>query len=63
MRVGKHKNGKAAGRDEITGEMIKGGCGGYVIWLLRMMLCLKTRDLSRSKERERKVRIIEVLAC
>ena len=25
MRVGKLKNGKAAGGDEITGEMIKGG--------------------------------------
>ena len=25
MRVGKLKNGKAAGKDEITGEMIKGG--------------------------------------
>ena len=25
MRVGKLKNGKAAGNDEITGEMIKGG--------------------------------------
>ena len=25
MRVGKLKNGKAGGKDEITGEMIKGG--------------------------------------
>ena len=25
VRMGKLKNGKAAGRDEITGEMIKGG--------------------------------------
>ena len=25
VRVGKLKNGKAAGKDEITGEMIKGG--------------------------------------
>ena len=25
LRVGKVKNGTAAGRDEITGEMIKGG--------------------------------------
>ena len=28
LRVGKLKNGKAAGRDEITGEMIKGGDKG-----------------------------------
>ena len=25
LRVGKFKNEKAAGRDEITGEMVKGG--------------------------------------
>ena len=25
MRVGKLKNGKATGKDEITGEMTKGG--------------------------------------
>ena len=25
VRVGKLKNGKAAGKDEITGEMLKGG--------------------------------------
>ena len=25
MRVGKLKNGRAAGKDEIKGEMIKGG--------------------------------------
>ena len=25
VRVGKLKNGKAAGKDKITGEMIKGG--------------------------------------
>ena len=34
IRVGKLKNGKAAGKDEVTGEMIKGG--GYrvvdLIW-------------------------------
>ena len=39
MKVGKLKNGKAAGKDEITNEMIKEevigwwiGSGGYVIW-------------------------------
>ena len=38
--MGKLKNGKAAGKDEVTGEMIKGGGNrvvdwGDVIWLLR----------------------------
>ena len=28
VRVGKLKNGKAAGKDEVTGEMIKGGGQG-----------------------------------
>ena len=52
MRVGKLKNGKAASKDEITGEMIKSGddgwligFGGYLIWPLRVMLCLETGDL------------------
>ena len=42
---GKLKNGKAACKDEVTGEMIKGGgskvvdwFGGCVIWLLRVVL-------------------------
>ena len=48
MRVQKLNNGKAAGNDEITGEMKKVevtgwwiGSGGYVIWPLRVVLCLK----------------------
>ena len=52
MRLGKLKNGKAAGKDEITGETIKGegdrvvvGFGGYVIWPLRAVMCLKIGDL------------------
>ena len=28
VRVGRLKNGKAAGKDEITGELIKGGVTG-----------------------------------
>ena len=36
-------NGRAAGKDEIIGEMIKGG--GYVMFPLRVVLCLKTGDL------------------
>ena len=30
VRVGKFKNGKATSKDEITGEMIKGGCDRVV---------------------------------
>ena len=41
MRVGKLKNGKATGNDEITGEMIKGGGDRVVDWIL----CLKSGDL------------------
>ena len=33
VRVGKLKNGKAAGKGEITGEMIKGGGGSVVYWI------------------------------
>ena len=50
--MGKLKNGKAANKDEIRGEIIKGGSdkvvdivGGYVICPLRRMLCLKIEDL------------------
>ena len=48
VRMRKLKNGKVAGKDEITGEMIKGwwiGSGGYVICPLIVVLCLKTGDL------------------
>ena len=42
MRVGKLKNGKATGKDEITGKMIKGGgnrmvVGSAVIWPLKVV--------------------------
>ena len=52
MRVGKLNNGKATGKDEITGEMIKCGGDRVVDWIWR--LCnmifeiggvLKTGDL------------------
>ena len=36
MRVGKLKNGKAAGKDEIKGEMIKSGGDRVVDWILRL---------------------------
>ena len=52
VRVSKFKNGKAVGKDEITGEIIKGGgdrvwigSGGYIIWHLGVVLCLKIGDL------------------
>ena len=40
MRVSKLKNGKAAGKDEITGEMINGGGDRVVelIWRLCNMI-------------------------
>ena len=43
LRVGKLKNGKTASRDEITGEMIKGG-GDRVVFvvLIRQRNCVST---------------------
>ena len=35
MREGKLTNGKAAGKDEITGEMMKGGGDRVVDWIWR----------------------------
>ena len=36
VRVGKLKNVKTVGRDEITGEMIKGGGDRVVDWIWRL---------------------------
>ena len=36
MRVGKLKNEKAVGKDEITGERIKGGGDRVVDWIWRL---------------------------
>ena len=36
VRVGKLKNGKAVGKDEITGQMIKGGSDRVVDWIWRL---------------------------
>ena len=36
MRVGKLKNGKAAGKDEIIGERIKCGDDRMVDWIWRL---------------------------
>ena len=35
-KVGKPKNGKAPGKDEITGEMIKGGGHRVVDWIWKL---------------------------
>ena len=36
VRVGRLKNGKAAGKDEITGERIKGGGDRVMNWIWRV---------------------------
>ena len=36
VNVGKLKNGKAKGRDEIIGDMIKGGGDRVVDWIWRL---------------------------
>ena len=36
VRVGKLKNGKAAGKNEITGEMIKDGGDRVMDWIWRL---------------------------
>ena len=33
IRVGKLKNGKVEGKDDVTGEMIKGGSDRVVDWI------------------------------
>ena len=35
VRVGKLKNGKALGKDEVTREMVKGGSGMVVDWICK----------------------------
>ena len=77
VRVGKFKNGKAAGKDEVTGEMIKGGGDKVVDWILRLCnmgfqsgvvpedwRCVMIVPQYKSKgEKGQNVIIIEVLAC
>ena len=52
VRVGKLKNGKVTFKDDLNGEMIKGGGGRVVDWIWRLcnmafkvVLWLKTGDL------------------
>ena len=42
LRVGKLKNGKVAGKDEVTGEMIKGGGSQLVDWIWILCKGFKT---------------------
>ena len=75
VRVGKLKNGKAASKDEIKGEMIKGGGDKVVDWIWRLCnMAFENGGVSedwrsvvivprtRVKERGLNVRTIEVLA-
>ena len=74
--MGKLTNGKAAGKDEITGEMIKGGSDRVVNWIWRLCntasesgvlpetgyrLCLF--HCARLKEKGQNVVIIDLLVC
>ena len=36
VRVGKLKNGEAAGKDEVTREMVKGGGNRMVDWIWKL---------------------------
>ena len=47
MRLGKLKNGKAACKDETTGEMVKGGSDMVVDWIWGRLcnMAFKTGDL------------------
>ena len=49
VRLGKLTNGKAAGKDEITGDMIKNGGDGVVDWIWR--LCNTEEELKAMVER------------
>ena len=40
--MGKLKKGKAAGKDEINGEMIKGGSDRVVDWIWKLLWELST---------------------
>ena len=76
MRVGKLKNEKAAGKDEITGEMVKGRAERGEDWIWRQ--CNMAFEsgvvpddwrsavivpLYKGKGEKTDVRTIEVLAC
>ena len=70
MRMVKLKNRKAAGRDEVTGERVKGGSDMVVDWIWRLSnMAFKTEDLLcsffciRVKVRGLIVSVIEALPC
>ena len=51
MRLGKLKNGKAAGKDESTGEMIKGGGDGWCLDLETTFMAFDCSTLKGKGER------------
>ena len=74
MRLGKLEKGKIAGKDEIAGEMIKGGGNMMVDWIWRLCnMAFKSGIVSEDwksalivplyKERGLNIIIVEVLAC
>ena len=56
VRVGKLKNGKAAGKDEVTGEMIKGVGNRMLDWICR--LCNRAFESSVMPEEWRSAVIV-----
>ena len=63
VRVGKLKNGKAAGNDEITGEMIKGGGNRVLDWIWRLYNMTFECGVVSEDWRRQKATVIEALAC
>ena len=76
VREGKLKNGKAAGGNKITGEMMKGGGNKMVDWIWRLCnMSFVSGDLledwrsvvivplHKGKGERRKVKTIKVLVC
>ena len=58
MRVGKLKNGKAAGKDEITGKVVKDGDNRVVNWIWR--LCNMTFESGAVPEDWKSVEIVQL---
>ena len=76
VRVGKLKNKKIAGKDEVTGEVIKGGGNRTVDWIWRLCnMAFKSGVVpedcryavivhsTRVMARRHNAAIVEVLAC
>ena len=61
VRVRKLKNGKAAGKDEVTGKMIKGGGNWVVEWIWR--LCNMASESGVVLEEWRSAVIVPLYKC